>query len=87
LQVSVGGEHSRETREAVLVKVGLTHTILYDIYDLCTFAREAKLPTFKVKMLREICTHFDLPFQSRDTKAVVTPKSNDSQRRCYLKIV
>jgi len=34
LQVSVDGEHLRETREAVLGKVGLTHPILYDICDL-----------------------------------------------------
>ena len=54
MQVSVDGEHLRETREAVLGKVGLTHPILYDIYDLCTFARESKLPTFKAKMLSEI---------------------------------
>ena len=47
-------EHLRETRKSVLGKVGLTHPILYDIYNLCTYAREAKLPTFKVKMLKEI---------------------------------
>ena len=67
MQVSVDGEHLRETREAVLGKESLIHPVLYDIYDLCTFAREAKLPTLKVKMLREICTHFDLSFQSKDT--------------------
>ena len=56
-------EHLRETRESFLGKAGLTHPILYDIYDLCTFAREAKLPTLKVKMLKEIVhiliSHFD----------------------------
>jgi len=75
-------EHFRETREAVLREVGLTHPILYDIYDLCTFAREAKLPTFKVKMLRDICTHFDLPFRSRDTKAVLVTKVKEMISEC-----
>ena len=82
MQVILDGEHLRETREAVLVKVGLTHPTLYDIYDLCTFAREAKLPTFKVKMLREICTHFDLPFQSRDTKADLVTKVKEMVSEC-----
>jgi len=53
--------HLKETRGVVLRKVGLTHPILYDIYNLSTFVRQAKLPTFKVKMLREIFSHFDLP--------------------------
>lgn len=75
-------EHLRETREAVLGEIGLTHPILYDIYDLCTFARQEKLPTFKVKMLREICTHFDLPFRSRDTKAVFVAKVKEMISEC-----
>ena len=75
-------EHLRETREVVLGKIGLTHPILYDIYDLCTFARQEKLPAFKVKMLREICTHFDLPFRSRDTKAVLVSKLKEMISEC-----
>jgi len=63
-------------------KVGLTHPILYDIYDLCMFAREAKLPTLKAKMLRQICTHFDLPFQFRDTKAVLVTKVKEMVSEC-----
>ena len=75
-------EHLRETTESVLGKVGLTHPILYDIYDLCTFTREAKLPTFTVKMLKEIYTHFDLPFPSRDTKAVLVTKVKEMISEC-----
>jgi len=82
LQVSVDGEHLRETREAVLGIVGLTHPILYDIYDLCRFTREARLPTFKMKMLKEICTHFDLPFQPRDTKADLVTKVKEMLSEC-----
>ena len=75
-------EHLRETGESVLGKVGLTHPILYDIYDLCTFTREVKLPTFKVNMLKEIYTHFDLPFPSRDTKAVLVTKLKEMISEC-----
>ena len=46
------------------------------------FQREAKLPTFKVKMLREICTHFDVPFRSRDTKAVLVTKVKEMVSEC-----
>jgi len=74
--------HLKETREVVMGKVGLTHPILYDIYNLCMFVREAKLPTFKVKMLREICSHFDLPFRSRDTEAVLVTKVKEMVSEC-----
>ena len=53
-------ERLRDTTEVVLGKIGLTHPILYDIYDLCTLSRDGKLPSFKVPMLREMCKHFDL---------------------------
>ena len=82
MQVSVDGEHLRDTREALLGIVGLTHPILYDIYDLYTFAREARLPTFKVKMLKEISTHFDLPFQPRDIKADLVTKVKEMVSEC-----
>ena len=50
-------EHSlRETEDAVQGKIGLAHPIIYDVYNLCTLAREGKLPTFKVKMLSK-CVH------------------------------
>jgi len=74
--------HLKETREVVLGKVGLTHPILYDIYNLCTFVSEGKLPTFKVKMLKEICSHFHLPFRSRDTKAVLVTKVKEMASEC-----
>lgn len=42
-------------RESVTAETGLIHPILYDVYDGCKFAKEEKLLTFKVKMLRELC--------------------------------
>ena len=49
----------------------LTHPIVYDIYDLCDYVKEEKLNYFTVSTLKEICTFFELPFKSRDSKAVL----------------
>ena len=56
----VDEERLREARDIVMGKIGLKHPIMYDIYDLCTLAREERLPTLKVKILKDMCTHFDL---------------------------
>ena len=71
-----------ETREDVLAKIGLTDPIMYDIYDLCLFSREGKLQTFKVKMLRAMCTHFDLSFRTRDNKADLVSKMEEMISGC-----
>ena len=55
--------------ESVVTEIGLTHP--YDIYDLCDYVKEDKLNYFTVSMLKEICTFFELPFKSRDSKAVL----------------
>ena len=44
---------------------------MFDIYDVCSLAREARLSSLKVKMLRDICEHFELAFKMQDTNAVV----------------
>ncbi len=76
-------EHSlRETADAVQEKIGLAHPIIYDVYNLCMFAREGKLASFKVKMLREMCSHFDIPFRSRDAKPILVTKINDLVSEC-----
>ena len=75
-------ERLRDTTEVVLGKIGLTHPILYDIYDLCTLSRDGKLPSFKVPMLREMCKHFDLSVRSKDTKAVLLSKMKEMISEC-----
>ena len=62
------------TVESVVTETGLKHQIVYDIYDLCEYVKEEKLNYFTVSMLKEICTFFELPFKSRDSKAF---KGND----------
>ena len=51
------------TVESVVTEIGLTHPIVYDIYDLCDYVKEEKLNYFTVSMLKEICTFFELPFK------------------------
>ena len=48
--------------ESVVTEIGLTHPIVYDIYDLCDYVKKEKLNYFTVSMLKEICTFFELPF-------------------------
>ena len=35
----------REARNTVMDEIGLKHPIMFDIYDVCSLAREAKLPS------------------------------------------
>ena len=50
-------EHSlRETADAVQGKIGLAHPIIYDVYNLCTLAREGKLPTLRLRCLANVFT-------------------------------
>ena len=60
--------------ESVVTEIGLMHPIVYDIYDLCDYVKKDKLNYFTVSMLKEICTFFELPFKSRDSKAVLMSK-------------
>ena len=62
------------TVESVVTEIGLTHPIVYDFYDLCDYVKKEKLNYFTVSMLKEICTFFELPFKSRDSKALLMSK-------------
>ena len=70
------------TVESVVAEIGLTHPIVYDIYDLCDYVKKEKLNYFTVSMLKEICTFFELPFKSRDSKAVLTSKIKEMAHEC-----
>ena len=64
----------REARNTVIDEIGLKHPIMFDIDDVCSLAREARLPSLKVKMLRDMCEHFDLAFKMQDTNAAPLAK-------------
>ena len=65
------GVNHMTTVESVVTEIGLPHPIVYDIYDLCDYVKKEKLNYFTVSMLKEFCTLFELPFKSRDSKAVL----------------
>ena len=46
---------------AVQFEIGVKHTAMYDVYNLCEMAFENKLSFLKVKMLKEMCKHFEIP--------------------------
>ena len=46
---------------AVQFEISVKHTVMYDVYNLCEMAFENKLSFLKVKMLKEMCKHFEIP--------------------------
>ena len=54
--------------EEVFGQLAVKHPIVYDVYDLCEYYENSKISSFGVKMLKEICKHFDLSFKSDDRK-------------------
>ena len=73
------------TVESVVTEIGLTRPIVYDIYDLCDYKKE-KLNYFTVSMLKEICTFYELPFKSRDSKAVLMSKIKEMTYECQCSV-
>ena len=47
---------------------------------------EHRVSTFKVKMLKEICSHFELPYKSRDNKATLVAKGEEMIHGCNCSI-
>ena len=74
------------TVESFLTEIGLTHPIVNDIYDLCDYVKKEKLNYFTVSMLKEICTFFELPFKSRDSKAVLMSKIREMTHECQCSV-
>ena len=66
-------------------EIGLKHPIMFDIYDVCSLAREARLPSLKVKMLRDTCKYFELAFKMQDKNAAPLVKMEEmiSEFSCY----
>ena len=67
---------------AVQFEIGFKHTVMYDVYNLCEMAFENKLSFLKVKMLKEMCKHFEIPSNSRDTKSNLVKKLSQMVEDC-----
>ncbi|KAK3747345.1 hypothetical protein QZH41_007276 [Actinostola sp. cb2023] len=59
----------QEIVQTVVNELCANHPIMYDIYDLCEYSHQDNLKKFNVKMLQNICEHFDLPFKRKTLKA------------------
>ena len=53
-----------------------------DVFNLCEMANENKLSSFKCKMLKEICKHFEIPFNTRNSKSELLQKITEMVAEC-----
>ena len=74
------------TVESVVTEIGLPHPIVYDIYNLCDYVKKEKLNYFTVSILKESCTLFELPFKSRNSKAVLMSKIKEMTHKCWCAV-
>ena len=74
------------TVESVVTEIGLTHPIVYDIYDLCDYVKKEKLNYFTVSMLKEIHTFYELPLKSTNSKAVLRSKIKEMTYECQCSV-
>ena len=63
-------------------EVGLKHLITYDIYDLCELHQRNKLSTFNIPMLKNILSHLDISFKSKEKKASLVQKLKEVISEC-----
>ena len=75
-------EFRHELVQHVFSSIAATHPILYQTYDLCDIYKEGKLGSFKVPMLKEICTHFEIPSKTREKKSDFIKKISSMVRKC-----
>ena len=68
--------------EDIFNEMDVIHPIMYDGYDICEQTKQEGLSKFNVKALKAICEHFELPFKSKDTKAVLINKITDMVNEC-----
>ena len=63
-------------------ELNVAHPIFYDTYNLCDLYRQQKLSIFKVVMLREICSHFELVVKTKDKKSDLINKISSMVEKC-----
>ena len=55
-------------------EVGLKHPITFDVYDLCEYCHQNKLSAFNIQMLKNVLSHLEVPFKSKDKKSILIGK-------------
>jgi hypothetical protein len=79
-------EEENELREElindIIDKIGVTHPILYDTYNLCELYADNRISIFKVKMLKDICKYFELKHSSKDKKIDLVNRISNFVQKC-----
>lgn len=71
-----------ELREQIEKEIDVQHPICFDIYDLCDLYKQRKLSQFKVKMLKEMCSYFEINLKSREKKDDLLHKISNMVEKC-----
>ena len=77
--------HEKErqnTIDEVVSQVGLNHLITFDGYDVCEQVRLSPLSQFHVTLLKTMCSHFKLPYKTREVKASLLSKPRNMVEEC-----
>jgi len=72
----------QELLDKIADEVGLKHPITFDVYDLCEYYHKNKLSAFNVQMLKNILSHLEVPFKSKDKKSIVISKLREVNGVC-----
>ena len=79
-------KEEKETREelinSIVGKIATTHPILYDTYNLCELQANDRISVFKVKMLKDICKHFELKISSKEKKIDLVNTIRNFVKKC-----
>lgn len=78
----VNDTERQELLDEIADEVGLKHPITFDVYDLCEYYHHKKLSAFNVQMLKNILSHLEVPFKSKDKKSILISKLREVIGAC-----
>ena len=71
-----------ELKSIIQGEIALQHPIIYDTYNLCEMYNRMELKKYNVKMLKQICSDFEIQIKSRDVKMTVIEKLSAELSKC-----
>ena len=72
----------QELLDEIADEVGLKHPIIFQVYDLFEYYNQNKLSAFNVQMLKNILSHLEVPFKSKDEKSILISKLREVIGAC-----
>lgn len=69
---------------SILEQLAISHPIYYDFYNLCELIKNAKISSFAIPALQDICRHFDIRVAdiTRRRKAPYVDRIVDYRKDC-----